>query len=358
MLTVLNRLWNIGYQSIYQCNALLEGFNKPNGLSSTTNQQLQGEVLFVRAFLYFYLTNLFGDVPLVLSTDYRINALMPRTPAIKVYEQITADLQNALNDLPVQPISPGRVRPSKWTVQALLARTHLYRGRWQEAVDISTAIIGNTDFTLGATLESVFLAGSKETIWQMLPVGTITYTSQGQQFIPSSASARPNYSATTNLWQSFDASDKRATTWLKTVTVGGQTYRHPYKYRQRGGTTITENNIAFRLAEQYLIRAEALAMLQQPEAAMQDLNKIHVRAGLVPLTGLTGESLLRAIEKERFLELFTEWGHRWFDLKRTNRSNAVLAPFKGASWQSSDTLYPIALTELQRNVYLQQNPGY
>jgi hypothetical protein len=58
------------------------------------------------------------------------------------------------------------------------------------------------------------------------------------------------------------------------------------------------------------------------------------------------------------VELFTEWGHRWFDLKRTGRSEAVLGPLKGASWQSSDVLYPVPLDELQRNVYLQQNPGY
>jgi hypothetical protein len=358
LIEVLGYLWNPGFEAIYQCNALLEGFSKPNGLSSAVQQQLRGETLFVRAFVYFYLVNLFGDLPLPLSTDYRVNAVLPRTPAANVYQQITADLQAAVEDLPAQPIAAGRTRPNKWAAQALLARVHLYLGHWEEAVTASSLVINNTDFVLGSNLETVFLTGSKETIWQLSPVGGLTYTSQASQFIPFNASIRPSLSTTANLWQSFEAGDNRANNWLKTVTIAGETYHYPFKYKDVSGTAIIENNIVFRLAEQYLIRAEALAMLGQAEPALQDLNKIHQRAGLVPLVSLTGESLLRAIEKERFVELFTEWGHRWFDLKRTGRTDVVLGPLKGASWQSSDTLYPIPLEELQRNVYLQQNPGY
>lgn len=357
LIEVLGYLWNPGFEAIYQCNALLEGFNKPNGITPAVQQQLRGEALFARAFVYFYLVNLFGDLPLPLSTDYRVNAVLPRTSAANVYQQIVADLQAAVEYLPAQPVT-GRVRPNKWTAQALLARVYLYLGRWADAVTASSLIINNSDFVLGTNLETIFLTGSKETIWQLSPVGTLTYTSQASQFIPSNASTRPSLSATASLWQSFEAGDNRAGSWLKTVTIGGETYHYPFKYKQRGGTTITENNIVFRLAEQYLIRSEALTMLQQPEPALQDLNKIHQRAGLAPLASLTGESLLRAIEKERFVELFAEWGHRWFDLKRIGRADVVLRPVKGASWQSSDVLYPVPLEELQRNVYLKQNPGY
>lgn len=354
---VLFYLWNAGFEAIYHCNALLEGFAKPNALTPSLRQQLQGEMLFMRAFMYFYLTNLFGDVPLPLSTDYRVNAVLPRTAVAKIYDQILADLEDAIKALPAQAITTGRVRPNKWAAQALLSRVYLYLGRWEDAATTSSAVIANADFKLETTLESVFLAPSKETIWQLLPVGA-PYPTQAQLFIPLNAGARPAFDVTNNLWQSFEPGDKRAQIWLRTLTIGGVTYHHPYKYKYVGAAPIVENNIVFRVAEQYLIRAEALAKLQQPEAALQDLNKIHERAGLPPLASLTGEPLLRAIEKERFVELFTEWGHRWFDLKRTGRSDAVLAPLKGIGWQSTDTLYPIPEAELLRNVYLQQNPGY
>ncbi|HEX2845859.1 MAG TPA: RagB/SusD family nutrient uptake outer membrane protein [Chitinophagaceae bacterium] len=355
---VLVWLWTPVFEAIYQCNALLEGFSKPNGLTPSVQQQLRGEASFVRAFSYFYLVNLFGDLPLPLSTDYRMNAVLPRTSATNVYKQIIDDLQTAVENLPAQQINPTRTRPNKWAAQTLLARVYLYLGRWEDAVTTASFIIDNSDFVLGTNLESVFLAGSKETIWQLSPLGTTTYTSLGVQFIPSTASIRPTFSTTEDLWQSFEAGDKRASTWLKTVVIGGETYHYPFKYKQRAGMVSTEYHIVFRLAEPYLIRAEALAMLQQPELALEDLNRIHTRAGLTPLASLTDESLLRAIEKERFVELFTEWGHRWFDLKRTGRSDAVLGPLKGTSWQSTDVLYPVPLEELQRNVYLQQNPGY
>lgn len=355
---VLSWFWNSAFQTIYQCNALLEGFSKPNRLTPSVQQQLRGEALFVRAFSYFYLVNLFGDLPLPMSTDYRANAVLPRIPAANVYEQIVTDLGAAIEDLPAQQINSTRTRPNRWAAQALLARVYLYLGRWEDAVTAASDIIDNSDFILGSNLESVFLTGSKETVWQLAIAGSSNSTSQAVQFIPSSASTRPTFSTTASLWQSFETGDNRASIWLKTVIIGGETYHYPFKYKQRTGTTASEYNIVFRLAELYLIRAEALAMQQQPEPALEDLNKVHTRAGLLPLADLTDEALLNAIEKERFVELFTEWGHRWFDLKRTGRSDAVLGPLKGASWQSSDILYPVPLDELQRNVYLQQNPGY
>jgi hypothetical protein len=69
-------------------------------------------------------------------------------------------------------------------------------------------------------------------------------------------------------------------------------------------------------------------------------------------------ALLLAVEQERRVELFVEWGHRWFDLKRTKRSDAVLGPLKGANWQSTDTLYPIPSDAIRTNQALTQNPGY
>ena len=116
--------------------------------------------------------------------------------------------------------------------------------------------------------------------------------------------------------------------------------------------------MVIRLAEIYLIRAEARAHQNNIAGAQSDINAIRGRAGLANTAAADQNSLLLAIEKERKLELFTEWGHRWFDLKRTNRSDAVLGPVKAPGWQSTDALYPIPFTEIQNNRNVTQNPGY
>src|SRR3546814_2883222 len=99
-----------------------------------------------------------------------------------------------------------------------------------------------------------------------------------------------------------------------------------------------------RLAERYLIRAEARARqdkLAGPDGATFDINAIRLRSGLDATDALTKEQLLAAIEQERRVELFAEWGHRWFDLKRTARASEILKPQKGENWQQTDMLYPI-----------------
>lgn len=117
--------------------------------------------------------------------------------------------------------------------------------------------------------------------------------------------------------------------------------------------------MVMRLAEQYLIRAEARIQQGKLDDGRNDLDAIRHRAGLPNLsTSLTQPALLLAVEQERKVELFAEWGHRWFDLKRTKRADAVLGPIKGANWQSTDTLYPIPSDAIRTNANLTQNEGY
>jgi len=81
--------------------------------------------------------------------------------------------------------------------------------------------------------------------------------------------------------------------------------------------------------------------------------------GLPTYSGATDQaSVLSAIMKERQVELFAEWGHRWFDLKRTNTANSVLGAEKPTTWKSTAVLYPIPVTEIINNPKLVQNPGY
>ena len=113
-----------------------------------------------------------------------------------------------------------------------------------------------------------------------------------------------------------------------------------------------------RLAEIYLIRAEARAQLGTLSGAQTDLNAVRQRANLPPTTASSQEALLDAIATETLHEFFTEQGTRWFNLVRTSKASETLQPIKPA-WQPTDVLLPVPQAELLANPNLQpQNPGY
>ena len=165
----------------------------------------------------------------------------------------------------------------------------------------------------------------------------------------------------------FESGDTRFTNWVGSFTRSGNTYYFPYKYKvwQRP-QPVTEYIMVLRLAEQYLIRAEARVKQGNIQGAQDDLNAIRVRAGLDSTTANDQPSLLTAIMHERQVELFTEWGHRWFDLKRTDGLDAVMGnpenvyQTKGGNgaWSPNWSLLPIPYEETVINHNLIQNPGY
>lgn len=354
---VQTNIWRYGYNYIYQANSCIENLNAAAKLTAGIRQQLTGEMEFSRALCYFYLVNIFGDVPLVTTTGYQKNAVMARTPVADVYTQIITDLKDAQAKLNAAYPAADRGRPNKWTAAALLARVYLYRQQWQQAADAASSVINSGAYTLESDLNKVFSPAGNGVIWELMPVQASYNTAEGATFIPSSATVKPPYALTTYLLNAFEPGDKRKSSWLGKNTVSGTAYYYPYKYKVRSGTTKTEANIVLRLAEQYLIRAEAQAQLGNTTDALSDLNKIRVRAGLPALSGLNKQDCLTAIMKENRIEFFAEWGHRWFDLKRTGQADGVLGAEK-TNWQPYAAFYPIPQSELLENVNLVQNPGY
>jgi hypothetical protein len=327
-------------------------------LTDSLKKQLRGEMLLVRALNYFYLVNLFGDLPLVTSTDFRINQMLPRSSVQQVWDLILADLRQAKNDLPSSYSSAGRIRPTRFAAAALLARVYLYQQNWSNAEAEATEVINSGQYSL-ATLTNIFLTTSSEAIWQLSPVSSTINTAEGNQFIPSSATAKPVFVITTYLFNAFESNDQRKTNWLKSNTVSGTVYYYPYKYKVRtAAPPYTEYYMVLRLAEQYLIRAEARAQQNNITGALDDLNKIRNRAGLLNTTANSQQTLLSAIQQENRIEFMFEWGHRWLDLKRTGQADAVLQPIKFPNWQSTDALYPILQYDLDTDPFLIQNPGY
>lgn len=359
---VLGIFWREPYKYILNANILLEGITKPNQLTPGVIKQIKGEAKFIRAFCHFYLVTLFGPVPYLTTSDYQVNSIASRMPVSEVLDKIEIDLLDAydllLNDY---SLSNGeRIQPNKSAAAALLARIYLYKGSWDKAEQFSSVVIGNSaNYSLLIELNNVFLANSQEAIWQLKPVAPGVNTPQGQLFIltgpPNSASRR--VSLTQGLVNSFESSDQRKLKWVGTFSNSSGTWYYAKKYKVALSSNLTEYSMILRLAEQYLIRAEARANLNKLNEAQSDLNAIRSRAGLSNHTSNDKSLILLAIEQERKVELFAEWGHRWLDLKRTGRANDILGPLK-SNWNPTDVLFPIPESERLLNTNLTQNEGY
>ncbi|GGE94782.1 RagB/SusD family nutrient uptake outer membrane protein [Flavobacterium limi] len=351
--------WNTTYNHIYAANSILEAVEGNDNFTDENKRQLRGESLFIRALLHFYLVNLYGDVPYITTTDYRINSKATRMPLGEVYERILTDLENAIALLQPKYSAADRSIPNQYAAKALLARVYLYNQSYAEAANAASALINESGlFVLTPKLNEVFLIGSKETIWQLQSPTAGQNTKEGALFIftagpPSLVALHPN------LVNSFATADGRRFNWIKMVTKGTSNWYHAYKYKERTFTTTSvEYAVVFRLAEQYLIRAEARARQGDLIGAKEDLNAVRKRAGLGDTDAVTPEELVTAVLQERRWELFTEHGHRFFDLKRTSLLDATLTPLK-PGWNTSDALFPIPLNELNANPFLGiQNPGY
>lgn len=356
---LFNRLWRGAYNNnyLYTANAVIEGLNGSTALTDSLRIQLLGEAKVIRALGYFYLVNMFSDVPLVLNTDFATNASLPRATAKDIYSQIVKDLVEATGMLKVSYPLSARTRLNKTAATALLARVFLYTEDWVNAEKYASEVIGSGMYSLNSSLSNIFNSiSSTETIWQLARDNNVT--PDGATFIPSSATARPTYAITSQLMNAFSTNDPRRSSWTGRNVVNNVEYYYPYKYKYRLATQGTEYYIILRLAEQFLIRAEARARQGNIVGGLEDLNRIRLRAGVGVLNGLNQTDLLQAIYKERQVELFCEMGHRWFDLKRSGAADGVLKPLKGSNWQSTDVFYPIPQNEIDRNPFLTQNPGY
>lgn len=353
-------LWSSCYQSIYYANAIIEGVSDNPKLSPKTTSQLKGEALFFRALAHLTLTSFFGKVPLVRSTDYRKNAQMPQLSADAVLDAVISDLQTAspLLETDYAVAATERIRANRFAAKLLLARALLYRGRYAEAESSADEVIASPQYAL-TPLSDVFLKNSKETILSLKPFSGSTNSGEGNIFV---LTAKPTYLALRKgFYDGFETGDLRKAAWTAKVTATGIDYYYPAKYKVKASTTVTEYSVILRLAEAYLIRSEARARQDKLPQAIADLDLIRTRAGLSKIAitnpSITKEALLDAILAERRSELFTEWGHRWMDLKRFGRNVAVLSPLK-TGYQPTAALYPIPQSELNLNFNLSQNPGY
>lgn len=353
----VKRFWDKGYGLVYAVNRVIEGVeNNPNGLEEDKDRFL-GEAYFLRAYLHFYLVNLFGPIPYIDTTDYHTNTIVSRQPESEVYQRSVEDLLKAKELLPVHDGSEDRARPDRWTAVALLARTYLFQKDWAKAAQEAGQLIVEGNFELGQQVQDVFRKGNRETIWQLTPNMEGWNTHEGLTYIVDEP--LPDTELTQGLLESFEEGDARRIHWVGSVTDGENFWYFPMKYREGSNTEVTQEcSVLFRLGELYLIAAEAQAAMGNGSESLHYLNAIRERALLPPLEVTVTDVLMEAIMAERRVELFTEHGHRFFDLKRKGLANPVLSSIK-PNWDSTDILLPLPEAELSINPnLLPQNEGY
>jgi len=357
-----SNIWSTFYEIIYSCNDILERAGDSDALSERTKHMLINEVKFVRAFCYYHLYALYENVPLLLTTDVDENRTASQVDSVGLFSQIIADLTDAKKGLSADYPSGDKVRANRWSACALLAQVYLYQQRWQEAFDEADAVLNSGMYTPVNDIDDVFLANSRETILQLWRLNG--FISDASTLIPSSRTSLPRFIVTDALYAAFENDDLRQRNWLgkNDVTTNGatQSYWFPYKYKNRSASNTTpEYLVVLRASEQYLVRAEAKAHLEDTEGAIADINVVRARAGLTNLADdMDKASCLEAIYQERRVELFGEWAKRFVDLKRIGRLNAVMGAYKETWVDGESGRLPIPASELTYNTNLVQNEGY
>lgn len=370
-LTASPALFTNFYNIIYQANAIIEGLAIYSGTSDGIKRQLTAEAKLMRAYCYFHLINHFGDVPLVTQTDVNVTAFLPRAGVTAVYSQVITDLTEAkaslLSDFSFT--ANNRIGVNRFTAAALLARAYLFTGDYSNAEVNASEVISSNLFSMipsANIANGVFQRNNRESIWQLgAPVlETNQYTVEAGTLLPSSNTVEAlGYDLQPNLVNLFETNDLRGVNWISRRTLSGTVYNLPFKYKFRTNAEAIaansfENQSIIRLAEMYLIRAEARAQLgANLNGALADLNVVHQRAGLPASITLARAALLDEVALEFRKEFFCEQGFRWYNLKRTGRADEILSSIK-ATYRPQAKLYPIPQGIINANPQLVQNPGF
>jgi len=373
--------WPDTYQTIMLANTLVEGLPGANatGLDVETRDEYIAVAKTIRAYAYFMLVRVFGEVPLVLSTNVDQTQFLGRSAVKEVYAQIESDLLDAISGLPAGTGRPYYIS-SRFVPQSILANVYLTEGKWEDAETAASSVIESGNYQLEADPDNVFLQRSTETI---LATGyTSDYSGEGSRtayndgwttrpYDASSEATDPGLSE--DLLNNFEPGDQRKVKWV--ILANEQGYPNPnnrmfqnkYKYAWildiLPPVGLEDDNKLIRLAEIILIRAEARARKSSPDLAgsADDLNIIRNRAGLANTAASSQTDLIDAVLHERRVEFFFENGVRWFDLVRTGKADAVLSviPYKAANWKPYMVLAPIPKEELDKNKnLLPQNQGW
>jgi starch-binding outer membrane protein, SusD/RagB family len=384
----VSRDWAYLYSTIGKCNTVLNNLDAVTdpALTSARKEEIRGEAAFIRAYMYFQLVQLWGDVPLQLQEVKTISAevldeiypiIFPaRSPQAEVYAQIIADLETALGK--VRVTAPDKGYATVGAVNAMLAKVYATQAPqdWNKVLEYCNAVIAGP-YSLMPTYDALWSnanENSAESIYEINYSGGAADGNWGTNIFRGLDWKKFNLPSN-DLVAAFDeeGDNIRKNASIIFLDVTGkwsdehwpQTH-YPFINKWRNFNEGSDQNYIFiRLADILLLKAEALNETGDPTGAIEIVNQIRERVNLAPTTATSQADVRLAIEKERRLELAFE-GHRWYDLKRTGRAIEVMnnetidhtGNLFGYQLTPERLYWPIPQAELDKNSKLVQNEGY
>lgn len=355
-------LWNIGYRTILRANNIINSIDEVEG-DATRKNQIKGEATAIRALAHFDLVRWFAKqptngnpssdlgIPIVLES---IIAEPARNTVAEVYTQIIADLTSAkglVGDV-------GKFRFGPNGIDALLARVYLYNGDYANAATSASAVINSGSYPLAESYADMFSGpGSSEEIFTLRftpPAENNGSDNLGGIYNPQ---IYGDIRVTTDLINLYEEGDTRA----NFIYLFGNGEYYQSKFFEQDGVNGLHSPKLLRVAEMYLIRAEARLNAGDAAGALADLNAIRAKRGASQLASVN----LNTILDERARELSFE-GHRLFDLIRTgtdmvrdqcNTGIELNSPCE-MDVNSFLAVHPIPQREMDVNQNMVQNPGY
>jgi hypothetical protein len=346
----VSELWGGIYKTINLTNHIINEVPIINDVTyaQANRNSDRGEAFFIRAYSYFDLARIWGKVPIQTSPITSIGDVQPNVEVDKVFAQVEKDLDSAIALLPT---FVNRNHASQYAAKALKARLYLYWENWAKAESNATDVINDAiDFKLVKPY-NLFYASKNTTE----SVFEINYTVNNKNswasnwFASNVTGGKRELLPTDDLIALLKDPTKGGDRSALLLTISGVTYGN-MNFKIATGD---DQAFAIRLAELYLIRAEARSKLMNISGGLSDLNTIRSRANIPTITSvIDGIDLFNKIQDERRLEFAFE-SHRWFDLIRTKTAQSVLV--------ISDTYrlrFPIPKQEILSNSLLTQNAGY
>lgn len=344
--------WKGIYVAINRANQVIKNVEELGNdvIAESVRNRIAGEAHFIRALAYFDLVRTWGGVPLITQPTMEAtdNTGIPRSTSEETYAQVLADLELAEQLLPE---TTNRFQATRKTVWALKARYYLYNKNWQEAENYATRLINDhANYELLTPYHTFFadgITGTRESVFELFY--------NANELNPHRGQWQPQQNGGTRQW----APNNTFVNLVNDSAIGGSRNALVAKDNQNRWygnlyyrSPATDPTYVIRIAELYLIRAEARAELGLLEEGQADLNAVRNRAGIVNVAAANVTDLLLAIENERRLEFGLE-AHRWFDLVRTNRAAVVLN-----ITDPNKFLMPLPAEQLLVDGALKQNPGY
>ncbi|MBP6979383.1 MAG: RagB/SusD family nutrient uptake outer membrane protein [Lentimicrobiaceae bacterium] len=350
--TIIDGIWASVYDCINRVNNVIYRIPDIDDLTPSERDSFEGEALFLRALCHFNLVSLFGAVPLKTLPTLDLSTInQARDPVDEVYAQVIDDLLQAELKLP-QNNTLGRA--GSYSATALLARVYLTQYHLkndpafaQLAIAKAEKVINDGGYILAPSFGDLFTGNTTESIFEVV-FDAQNRNVLAQYFYPRSLLGRYEVSPLQEFLDSWEADD----TLRFNATIAFDPDNLPYGYKYRDVTAGTDRVYVLRLAEMYLIRAEAMAYTSgNIEAIQNDINVIRSRAGLLPTSAADYNALKLAVQYERRHEFAFEC-QRWNDMVRTKTATIILGI------DEDYTLFPIPLSEMQTNTNMTQNPGY